>query len=222
MFYIGSSKTERVKSGYRGSVYSKCYQQIWRTELQTNPNLFKTKILVEYDSQEEAVNKERLLQEKLDVVKSTLYINMSIARKNGFFGRNVEGKNNPMFNKRGKNNPNYGSKRSIETRNKMKTTNSRPMSEEQKQKIRETRVGTILSEETKHKLSEKLKGKIDSNETRLKKSLAQVKQRAEGTHFSQKQFICPHCSKIGKGVNMKRYHFDRCKLLVIGYPSLFS
>lgn len=25
------------------------------------------------------------------------------------------------------------------------------------------------------------------------------------------EMVCPHCSKIGKGPNMKRYHFDNCK-----------
>ena len=26
------------------------------------------------------------------------------------------------------------------------------------------------------------------------------------------EHTCPHCNKIGKGPNMKRYHFDNCKL----------
>lgn len=26
------------------------------------------------------------------------------------------------------------------------------------------------------------------------------------------EYICPHCNKIGKGPNMKRYHFNKCKL----------
>lgn len=25
------------------------------------------------------------------------------------------------------------------------------------------------------------------------------------------EYTCPHCSKVGKGPNMKRYHFDKCK-----------
>ena len=32
-----------------------------------------------------------------------------------------------------------------------------------------------------------------------------------GTHHFQKEHTCPHCGKIGKGVNMFKWHFDRCK-----------
>ena len=33
-----------------------------------------------------------------------------------------------------------------------------------------------------------------------------------GTHPSQKEFICPHCNTKGKGsTNAKRWHFDNCK-----------
>lgn len=212
MFYIGSSKTERVKDGYRGSVCSKQYSQIWKEELQNNPNSFKTKILFQYETHREAIDTESRLQQKLNVVKSPLYINTSIARKNGFFGRDVNGSNNPMFNLRGKNNPNYGSKRSDSTKLKMKTSNSRPMSDAQKEKIRKIRVGTTLSQETKDKISQKIKGKIESPETKERKSTTQARQRAEGTHFSQREFTCPHCNKTGKGVNMKRYHFNNCKM----------
>jgi hypothetical protein len=33
-----------------------------------------------------------------------------------------------------------------------------------------------------------------------------------GTHPSQKEWICPHCAVTGKGsTNAKRWHFDNCK-----------
>jgi hypothetical protein len=33
-----------------------------------------------------------------------------------------------------------------------------------------------------------------------------------GTHSSQKEWICPHCNTSGKGsTNAKRWHFDNCK-----------
>lgn len=34
---------------------------------------------------------------------------------------------------------------------------------------------------------------------------------SEGRHPSQKEYICPHCNKIGKGNAMKQHHFDNCK-----------
>jgi len=35
---------------------------------------------------------------------------------------------------------------------------------------------------------------------------------ADGTHHLMQTHICPHCKKEGKGPNMHRYHFDKCKL----------
>lgn len=32
-----------------------------------------------------------------------------------------------------------------------------------------------------------------------------------GTHNSQRHYVCPHCSKEGKGNGMLKWHFDNCK-----------
>lgn len=34
---------------------------------------------------------------------------------------------------------------------------------------------------------------------------------AAGHSAPRKSYTCPHCSKEGRGGNMKRYHFDNCK-----------
>lgn len=80
-FYIGSSSLERVNNGYHGSVKSKIYMDIWKEELRNRPELFKTKIITQHNTRQEAYNKELLLQEKLKVVRSPLYINLSLASK---------------------------------------------------------------------------------------------------------------------------------------------
>ena len=85
-FYVGSTCLQKIESGYRGSVSSKAYSQIWKQELRDNPQLFVTKIIRIYASRTEALEKEALLQKKLNVVKHPLYVNKSVARKNGFFG----------------------------------------------------------------------------------------------------------------------------------------
>jgi hypothetical protein len=39
-----------------------------------------------------------------------------------------------------------------------------------------------------------------------------IEKLKNGTHPSQKEFICPHCGTTGKGsTNAKRWHFDNCK-----------
>jgi hypothetical protein len=37
------------------------------------------------------------------------------------------------------------------------------------------------------------------------------KQLLDGTHSSQKEHICPHCDKKGRGNTMFARHFDKCK-----------
>lgn len=98
-FYIGSSSIKKIEDGYRGSVSSKLYHDIWKQEIQDNPHLFKTFIISRHTTRKEAIEKELFFHQKLSVVKCPLYINLSIARKDGFFGRDVSGKNNPMFGK---------------------------------------------------------------------------------------------------------------------------
>lgn len=99
-FYIGSSYVDKViDKNYHGSVSSKKYKDIWKSELKENPHLFKTRILSIYDSRQDATNAENRLQKKLSVVKSTMYINQSFAQINGFAGMDVKGENNPRFGK---------------------------------------------------------------------------------------------------------------------------
>ena len=96
--YIGSCKTKNIDQGYNGSVSSKKYKNTYESERLTNPHLFKTRILssgykIDYDARME----ELRIQKKYDVVKSKDYMNESYAIPNGFFGRDVSGKNNPMY-----------------------------------------------------------------------------------------------------------------------------
>lgn len=84
--YIGSTTVKRIEEGYNGSVLSKMYKDIWRQERIDNPHLFKTRILSRFKTSSEALEAELALQIKYDVVKSNSYINMSLARPNGFFG----------------------------------------------------------------------------------------------------------------------------------------
>ncbi len=37
------------------------------------------------------------------------------------------------------------------------------------------------------------------------------KRKQEGTHPAQILYLCPHCSKEGRGGGMKRFHFENCK-----------
>jgi hypothetical protein len=98
--YIGSSTVKRVFSGYNGSVKSKKYKTLYSEEQIENKHLFKTRILNIYETQEEAINAEKDLHIRYDVVKNESYMNESIASPKGFFGRPVIGKDHPFYNKK--------------------------------------------------------------------------------------------------------------------------
>jgi len=78
-FYIGSSLVEKIENNYHGSVSSKKYKEIWKAELETNPSLFKTKIISLHDSKQGALEKEEKLQRCLNVIRSPLYVNLCFA-----------------------------------------------------------------------------------------------------------------------------------------------
>lgn len=61
-----------------------------------------------------------------------------------------------------------------------------------------------------------------SNETRLEsgshnflnsdiQKITALRRISDGTHNFTQVHTCPHCGKVGKGPQMKRYHFDACK-----------
>lgn len=101
-FYIGSTTTIKVQSGYKGSVKSKQYKKIFEYETLNNSYLFKTKIIKTFKHRKEALAYECFIQTKLNVVKSSLYMNKSIAKDFGWFGMDTKGSNSPVFGKKWK------------------------------------------------------------------------------------------------------------------------
>ena len=99
-YYIGSTSLKKIKNGYRGSIKSRKYKNIFKDELKNNLHLFEYEILGEYESRKDALKNELKKQKELNVVKSDLYFNESFASVNGMFGRDVKGKNNPMYGKK--------------------------------------------------------------------------------------------------------------------------
>lgn len=125
-YYIGSTTIEKVKSGtYFGTVCSVKWKEIFQQELKNNPQLFSIKILKECKTRKLALIREHAIQRKLDVVKSPDFFNEGMAARNGMFGRDVNGKYNPM----------YGKKRPDATE-RMSGDNNIATKEEIKQKLR--------------------------------------------------------------------------------------
>jgi hypothetical protein len=77
--YIGSTSTRSIDLGYRGSVSSSEYKQIWKSEIKNNPNIFKTTILSYHETRKEAFDEETRLHYEFDVVNNPAYINKAYA-----------------------------------------------------------------------------------------------------------------------------------------------
>lgn len=94
--YIGSTSIKRINKGYRGSVTSQKYKNIWKKELTKNPQLFETQIISTHYTMQESLQKELKLQKIFNVVKNPLFINESYASPNGYFGRSLVGLITPL------------------------------------------------------------------------------------------------------------------------------
>ena len=139
-FYIGSSSMEKIKNGYHGSVKSRKYKKIWEEELKNNPHLFKTKIVSTHNTRKDALSKEYDIQKKLNVVKSLMYINMSLASINGFFGMSQKGMQGRPCSEE--------SKQKISSANKGKKSRlGKQHSKESKIKMRNAKLGKPLDRE---------------------------------------------------------------------------
>jgi hypothetical protein len=96
-WYIGSSTINNIENGYNGSVKSKKWKSTYDKEQRENKHLFKTKVVAKYDNHEAALTEELRLQKMHNAVTNDNYYNESYASKNGFFGMDVSGENNPFY-----------------------------------------------------------------------------------------------------------------------------
>jgi hypothetical protein len=146
--------------------------------------------------------------------------------------KSISGDNNPIHKMESNpfSNPEFIRRNSERNRNRIRT-------EEEKNKISESKKGSTASPETKLKMSKKRKGvkktedhieKIKNSNTGKKRTSEQVKKMSEvrlgvpAPHTSEtnkrmnsKMYLCPHCNReIGGRANFVRFHNDNCKLIL--------
>jgi len=159
--YIGSTSMENLKNGYRGSVTSIKYGEIFKEELKNNPHLFEYEVLSEHETRASALEVELTKQIEFGVVKSLDYFNEALASVNGMFGRDVSGDSNPM----------YGNVHSEESKKKMsiKRGNKKryDVTETHREIISKAHKGKKVSENTKSLISENRKGKNCGNDNHM-------------------------------------------------------
>jgi group I intron endonuclease len=106
---------------------------------------------------------------------------------------------------------------SEETKVKLKIARSKqvpPMlgkttSEETKEKIRKTKLGSNNPMYGKS-ITDEHRAKLKANSAKNKPWLGKKFTETQKAHLSMVK-VCPHCSKVGKGNAMIRYHMDNCK-----------
>lgn len=186
--YIGYSTLERITSGYRGSVSSKKYKDIWYSELKQNFSLFDIEILKQFDNIDEARQYELQIQIELDVVKNPDFFNMSLASPNGFFGMPQKGKivseetRKKLSNRA---NTSKGYKHTPEAIEKISIAASNP-SEETRKKIGEGSKNWERTTEVRTKMSNSKKGKPLSDEHKRNIGLSQQgNTKSKGYKHSQ-------------------------------------
>jgi hypothetical protein len=145
--YIGSTSVKKInEDSYHGSVKSKSYKSIWLSELKEHPELFKTEIISYHDTRPDATYKELQLQKIFNVVKNPLFINMSYAAPNGFFGMSTKGI--PKTDEHKKNM--RGGKRTEETKKNISVSltgkKRKPFTEQTKTNMSVSRKGIRFSE----------------------------------------------------------------------------
>jgi hypothetical protein len=80
-FYIGYSTVKKVQKGYRGTVSSKLYKDVYRQELEDNPHLFRTFIISKCETQKDALLRESFFQRHFNVHINPMYMNMAITNE---------------------------------------------------------------------------------------------------------------------------------------------
>jgi len=155
-FYIGSTSVKKIEDGYRGSVSSKKFKNIWKEELKNNPHLFKTVILTRHAHRKEATDREFQFQFSLKAPINPLYINEAYAKKEFAYGK--------------KQSKEHIDKRTAHQKGKPSPLKGKKYTEEEKKNRKPHPLGIKPSEESKQKNRDSHSGKLDSPETKKKKS----------------------------------------------------
>jgi hypothetical protein len=215
-------------SGYMGS------SKILGEAMKVEPEPF-TKIIIDtFPAREIANSNEQWLHETYDVARNPLFYN----QMNAPLGFDHTGKHHSKETKEKMSVSKNGKTLSPETRKKIsEAKKGKAFSPEHKKNISAAQsgenhhmYGKHFSAEHKKKISAAMSGKKNhwygkkrSPETINKMRVAMKgknkgktlspahKKKLRGPRGPQKKLPCPHCSKIGGGNAMKRWHFAKCR-----------
>ena len=67
-----------------------------------------------------------------------------------------------------------------------------------------------LDEQSAEVLKKSMQGRKKTISKEFKEAQS-LRTKGKPNLWNTVEYTCPHCNKTGKGPNMKRYHFDKCK-----------
>jgi hypothetical protein len=219
-FYIGMHSTDDLDDGYFGSG-----QRLWKSINKHGKEKHSKEILEFLPSRKELKDRERELVNE-ELLGDKCCMNLKLGGDGGWDHIDTRGDKNPM--------------RRAEVVEKVRAKAINPSVElrklrsENMKRIRadmliEPRVGKKHTDASKALMSVNRQGKggwskglklgPNSAETRERKRLAALVRSAtrdmgelsRGKIKILKEVICPHCDLVGKGPNMTRFHFGKCK-----------
>ena len=158
-FYIGYARKSRLDKGYRGSVSSKQYKEIWKAELAQNPHLFRTFVISRHTTKDEAIKRERYFHLRLNVL-GDMYINQAITTDTFFVVNRTQEHTKAIIESR------RGYKHNDETKAKISSSKTG--------RVYLNRRGIAMPDDTKEKISQRLKGRKLPESTKEKMSQSRL------------------------------------------------
>jgi len=200
--YFGKSTMKTIEdvNNYTGSGI------IWVNHLKEHGYDFTTEIYGYYIDREVCKESARFFSIENNIVESEEWANKII--ENGINGGALFGECNGMYGKKHTEENAYKCGNAF--RGKKRPDHSIIMSGENNPMYGKSDHAHGLKKRAEDVLSGKTYDEI-YGEGRAKNIKKKLSSALKGKKHKLKKVVCPHCGKEGKGPNMTRYHFDKCK-----------
>ena len=192
-----------------------------------NKHEYKFKIIKVFNNYADMICYESFLHQYFDVKLNSKFFNEANQLPHSF---STAGRKKTAEQKQHLSKINIGKVLSAETIEKCRQSRiGVPLTEERKNKIRIGNTGKKPSEETRLKMSisaknrgatckgfkhseETVRRMSESHKNYVTSDTTKEKLRLAALGKTQPLVACPHCGKVGGASNMKRFHFDNCKI----------
>lgn len=169
----------------------------WLKHINAHGYNVTTRLLGSYESMEELKENGILYSNMWNVAENAQFANLKTEEGvSGNYSKEVRKKMSDSAKKR-------GAPVSAWTSEKATEMNIRTWKDPEIKRKRSEGISKSLSGKKREPRSEEFKDHM--------KKVLTGRSYGNGVKHNLKEVKCPHCNKIGKGPNMTRYHFEKCK-----------